>query len=55
MKSDEDYVKMVNEIDTLGGDLSVWEMDFIDDMIGRAQFTPRQREVIERIWKKAVG
>lgn len=49
--SDDELVKMVQEIDERGTGLTDWEREFIADQVDedRKLFTNRQAEVIRRI------
>jgi len=43
---------MIDDIMNRSNKLSEWEQNFISDMYGREEFTPRQLEKIDQIWER---
>ncbi len=52
---DHEYKKMIEEVLAKDVGLTSWEMDFIESVDTLVKFTEKQRDVIERIWKKVCG
>lgn len=53
-KTDEDDEAITILLSRYNERLSAWEVEFIESIADREQFTEKQREVFERIWGRVM-
>ena len=51
----QELEKMVSELLEVESGLSSWEMDFIENMDGKRNFSEKQSDKIKAIWSKVLG
>lgn len=54
INSQRETAEMLEEIENLvcSSDLSQWEHDFLDSVSRQDKWTPKQREIIDRIYRE---
>lgn len=50
--TNKDIVDYLKELDNADLELTQWEADFIDSCLRRESFSPKQREVIRKLYVK---